>query len=175
MHRPTRRQKRYKRPPSSLYFSTDISSSSRAVKLTTSNADLLEARAEDANDVRHRRASSLDAIRGATLLALVVVTIILYFTLWELERSSFALLPSRGLLAVPSNDTVSRFVSLESETPTSAVATSPQVSNIERWSTTLNRDGMPSKNPDRLTRNAWPPLITRVPDEHHENSNEIDN
>ncbi|KIJ10767.1 hypothetical protein PAXINDRAFT_16235 [Paxillus involutus ATCC 200175] len=175
MHRPTRRPKRYKRPPSSLYLSTDISSSSRAVNRLTTSTDLLEAHAEDPNDVRHRRGTSLDAIRGATLVALVVVTIILYFTLWELERSSFALLPSRNPLVVLSNDTVSRSVSLELEASMPAVATNPQASNVEQWNTPLNRDATPSKKPDRPTRNAWPPLITRVPDEQNENPNEIDN
>ena len=147
MHNATRRFRRplsYTRPP---YRSSDASEDD----LPTSPV------------YQNRQVSEPDALRGAMLVALIVVTIVLYILLWELERSSFTPVSN-------------------SNTSQSVVVTSPSSINLESTSTQYPQavvsplgnefnlfDGqiaLHSSRPSRMSSNVWPPPITRLPEEH---------
>ncbi|KAH0832867.1 hypothetical protein J3R83DRAFT_11816 [Lanmaoa asiatica] len=120
------------------------------------------------NYVRHFQAAQPDALRGAMLVALIVVTIVLYIVLWELERSSFVSVPKPNLnqsvmVASPSrgsSETTSR------RYPPAVFQDGPVFPSGEVSNLSDDRIAVPSSKPGRTAANAWPPPITRVPEEH---------
>ena len=158
MYNPTRRVKRFKQP---------LSSTSPLNQLPETNDSFPgeDGPTSSSNYVRQRQASQPDALRGAMLVALIVVTIVLYIVLWEFERSSFekSNLTQSVMVASPSSGnseaTLKRY-------PPVIVQGRPILDSRKESSLPDDRIAVPSSKPGRMTPNAWPPPITRVPEEH---------
>ena len=161
MYNPTRRVKRLKQPLPSTRPLNQLPETSD----TRFNVPSEDGPASSSNYVRHRQAAQPDALRGAMLVALIVVTIVLYIVLWEFERSSFEKpnLTQRVMGASRSSDnseaTLKRY-------PPTFVQDRPILPSCEASNLPDDRIAVPSSRPGRTTPNAWPPPITRVPEEH---------
>jgi len=94
MHNPIRRVKRFKQPTRPQLPAELPETKTSDTRLKVPGGDSLTS---SSIYVRHRQAAQLDAVRGAVLVALIVVTILLYFVLWELEQSSFASMQKTNL------------------------------------------------------------------------------
>ena len=158
MHNPTRRAKRFKRPLSSTrplhqpFGTSDTHFDDLGEDCPPSTSSSVY--------VRHRQAAQPDALRGAMLVALVVVTIVLYIILWELERSSFPSVPKSPSTG-NSEATSTRYLH-------AVVQDGPTFLSGQELSL-ADEIALPSSTPGRMTHNVWPPPITHVPEEHDTN------
>lgn len=166
MHNPTRRVKRFKRPFSSTRPLYQLPETSTHVDIPSEDNPTSST---GSNYVRHRRAAQPNALRGAMLVALIMVTIVLYIILWEFERSSFVSTPkpnlNQSVMATPS----SRATDSEATStryPHAVFQDGPVSASGEELQLEDGRITMFSRKSDRATRNAWPPPVTRVPEEH---------
>ena len=154
MHNPTRRAKRFKRfstrppypPPESSYARIDVPGEDDPPGSSMY--------------VRHRQAAQFpDVLRGAMLVALVVVTIVLYVILWELEQSSFTAAPR------PNADRRVPPPGVSTGHPHASTQGGPGFPPGEQFNVSEDWIAFPFSKPGLTTHNPWPPPITRVPEE----------
>ncbi|KAN0093321.1 hypothetical protein V8E55_004105 [Tylopilus felleus] len=141
--------------------STRPSNQPTETSLTRFNGSVDDIPLSRSNHVRHQP----DELRGAMLVAIVVVTIVLYLVLWELERTSFTSVPKPNL-------TWNTVTATLPSSGNSQIASAQYPPATVHWQegpgegSNLADDRIPPSKPGRMTRIAWPPLVTRVPEEH---------
>ena len=170
MHNPTRRTKRFKQP------SYSTRRPSQLPDINDAHTNFQDSPPSSPNHVRLRQAGGQpDALRGAMLVALIVVTIVLYFMLWELERSSFASVPKPNW-----TQSVVMAASPSARSSTSESASTRYPPTVVHWHDRLDvtsgeqsesnlsdRIAVPPSKPGRtIVTNAWPPPVTRVPEQY---------
>lgn len=166
MHNPTRRVKRFRQPLSSR--TNQLPDTDNAHFNLVPGEARTTSTANTSYYARHPHAAPPDTLRGAMLVMLIVVIMVLYFVLWELERSSFAPMSKLNLTRARTVMAASPLGSRSMRYPPAVVYWQNRPASSSGEESTA-----PSSKPSRTIPNfAWPPpsLITRVLDEHHDDT-----